>query len=822
MLISPHCQDAPVNRIYKWLLGSPVSRTAARKPQRSVLGVHQMEDRVVPAAVPMTGPNGLPLELVDTLAVQYDTHVIDGDPGQYPTTSVPLADDVQYVVVARNGVGAEQPRIANGTTGVADAEYIRYNQAGGPYDETTVSPFKDVGTRLTGVDEANTTSFWGAYESDHQYVQTVTGQGAVLSAYFNGLMNSAWDNSGIVYVDVYREQLPAVSVSTTTPTVLETEVSPGVSRKAQFTISLNIPATYIIEVPYGTSSDAYRLGEATAGVDYEAVGGVATFAVGQTTYLVEVPITDDANWFEDDEELFNFVIDVPPGTPVGATSVEVKIIDDDTPPGPVAVADDAKVQAGQPFSVPVLSNDIDNYGDGLTIVSVGSASYGTVAIVDGMIVYMSTTGYSGSDTFGYTIEDASGLQSTATVTIDVASDGFIGSMVWNDIDGDGLRSPEEHGVADVLVELYTEFGAVAVVSALTDEYGVYSISTVALSSGTYKLKFTTPYGQDFAPQQLGDPVNGSKPDVQGWTNPFVVTGPNEFFVNQNAGVKALSHNLSLAPLEGKLMLRGNGGLRIPANVIKTNAQGEYYIPVLDPDVANPRIVKYRTAAGVIQSFDLLTVGPAYQWGQSAVGNIYESGKPELNPADSNKYYWAQYVKTSEYESVAGAYGAMVPEGDDEPGKWYVDAPKQWREGFPDSYSRQIMDTNHPMDDSPSFVYGIGDVGYAAGASPNYRVNAAGDGVELWWKVDKTAQQILNDKFAAAVAAVGGSDFIVHHAVAFQTYIVPQGKTEPIGYYSWGYRLEFNSATKTAVIVESDKTWTAGKDNAVFLNSPLSP
>ena len=40
-----------MNRIYKWLLGSPVSRTAARKPQRSVLSVHQMEDRVVPSAV---------------------------------------------------------------------------------------------------------------------------------------------------------------------------------------------------------------------------------------------------------------------------------------------------------------------------------------------------------------------------------------------------------------------------------------------------------------------------------------------------------------------------------------------------------------------------------------------------------------------------------------------------------------------------------------------------------------------------------------------------------------------------------------------------
>ena len=85
---------------------------------------------------------------------------------------------------------------------------------------------------------------------------------------------------------------------------------------------------------------------------------------------------------------------------------------------PVAVNDVATLPMNSSLNINVLANDTDPEGDVLTVVSTTTPSHGaTVINTDGTIKYTPTTGYSGADSFGYTISDGNG--NTATANVDV-------------------------------------------------------------------------------------------------------------------------------------------------------------------------------------------------------------------------------------------------------------------------------------------------------------------------------------------------------------------------------------------------------------------
>ena len=67
----------------------------------------------------------------------------------------------------------------------------------------------------------------------------------------------------------------------------------------------------------------------------------------------------------------------------------------------------------------LLANDTDANGDVLTISSVQCATNGTVALVDGQIVFNANPGYSGPATFTYTVSDGKGAYDTAVVCLTV-------------------------------------------------------------------------------------------------------------------------------------------------------------------------------------------------------------------------------------------------------------------------------------------------------------------------------------------------------------------------------------------------------------------
>jgi Ca2+-binding RTX toxin-like protein len=69
----------------------------------------------------------------------------------------------------------------------------------------------------------------------------------------------------------------------------------------------------------------------------------------------------------------------------------------------------------------LLSNDTDPDGDTLSISGVSDATHGTVAIVDGKVVFTPAAGYSGQASFKYTVDDGHGGSDEAVVTVTVGT-----------------------------------------------------------------------------------------------------------------------------------------------------------------------------------------------------------------------------------------------------------------------------------------------------------------------------------------------------------------------------------------------------------------
>jgi hypothetical protein len=89
--------------------------------------------------------------------------------------------------------------------------------------------------------------------------------------------------------------------------------------------------------------------------------------------------------------------------------------------------DNAQAVTGQPLTLNVLAND---QGDNLTIMAVGPAQHGTVTHTDRTVTYTPNAGFTGSDSFTYTVSDdadgqtvtrAKDTTTTGTVTIQVGA-----------------------------------------------------------------------------------------------------------------------------------------------------------------------------------------------------------------------------------------------------------------------------------------------------------------------------------------------------------------------------------------------------------------
>jgi hypothetical protein len=117
---------------------------------------------------------------------------------------------------------------------------------------------------------------------------------------------------------------------------------------------------------------------------------------------------------------------------------------------PIARPDKAFTPSDTAVSISVLKNDNDPDGDYLAIDSVSKSENGKLRVSGSKITYTPDTGFSGIDSFAYTIKDGKGGFDNATVTVRVGSglayEYFEGS--WDELPDFDKLTPVKEGVSN--------------------------------------------------------------------------------------------------------------------------------------------------------------------------------------------------------------------------------------------------------------------------------------------------------------------------------------------------------------------------------------
>jgi peptidoglycan/xylan/chitin deacetylase (PgdA/CDA1 family) len=117
--------------------------------------------------------------------------------------------------------------------------------------------------------------------------------------------------------------------------------------------------------------------------------------------------------------------DFPGGEPKPTFTIEYEVIN------LAPTANNDNYSTNSKILLHVLENDTDPENDDLVITDVSAPSNGTTSIESNKILYTPTSGFTGTDTFIYTITDGNGNTDTASVTINVVPNPIIYSYTFN-------------------------------------------------------------------------------------------------------------------------------------------------------------------------------------------------------------------------------------------------------------------------------------------------------------------------------------------------------------------------------------------------------
>ena len=209
---------------------------------------------------------------------------------------------------------------------------------------------------------------------------------------------------------------PASNGSTVTGLVVhDAEGTEGTDSAITFTVTLLPAATGQVTVEYATAD-----GTATQPADYTSTSGTLTFAAGDTTKTVSVPIEDDS--VPDDGETFTLTLSSPSGASIVDGTATGTIHNTEPGPAPHAtgvelVADDSGDGAwtsGETVEVRLTFSAAVTVADGTPTVGVSVG--GNVATLD----YASGSG-SATLAFSRSVTEADGSLSEIAVTADSLS-----------------------------------------------------------------------------------------------------------------------------------------------------------------------------------------------------------------------------------------------------------------------------------------------------------------------------------------------------------------------------------------------------------------
>ncbi len=229
-----------------------------------------------------------------------DNSVDDGTPGTV-TTAGPVSGDIGMdggLVVGDTDV--DLYAFTPATTGAYD---LRTGTSQEGSADTYLRLFTATGTQLASNDNADSTSTASFIRADLTagvtYYLGVSGSGNAAYSPIDGTGTTAATKTGLYTLSVALATLPAISIASPAP-VAPTAAGATLS----FVVSLDQPAAAAVTVDYATAD-----GTAIAGTDYAATSGTLTFAPGQTSATVDVPVLLDIS--ADDTLTFNVNLTSP-------------------------------------------------------------------------------------------------------------------------------------------------------------------------------------------------------------------------------------------------------------------------------------------------------------------------------------------------------------------------------------------------------------------------------------------------------------------------------------------------------------------------------
>lgn len=120
------------------------------------------------------------------------------------------------------------------------------------------------------------------------------------------------------------------------PVLIPTTPTIGFAQSAGDVTEGQGPARITVQLSQATSNQVsafYRFsGTALAGVDYTMMNGFITFAPGQTTNTLVIPITNDTK--PEGDETVTIILSEPQNAMLGQSMFTLTIHDDDQPKGP--------------------------------------------------------------------------------------------------------------------------------------------------------------------------------------------------------------------------------------------------------------------------------------------------------------------------------------------------------------------------------------------------------------------------------------------------------------------------------------------------------
>ncbi|WP_165672167.1 retention module-containing protein [Metapseudomonas otitidis] len=179
----------------------------------------------------------------------------------------------------------------------------------------------------------------------------------------------------------------------------------------------------------------------------------------------------------------------------------------------------------------LLGNDTDVDGDSLTIVSVQNAVNGTVALVNGKVVFTPAANFNGTGSFTYTVSDGKGGTDTATVKVGVTA--------VNDlpvVDSHALTVNEESVGTPLNIAAPTDVDGDALTITVT---GLPVVGQVTLADGTLVSN-----GQTLTSTQL----QGLKYNAPADYKAGDTVGSFTYSVNDGTGTVSGAINLAVTPI----------------------------------------------------------------------------------------------------------------------------------------------------------------------------------------------------------------------------------------------------------------------------------